>query len=579
MKNLPQLIKIQKRNIKTEIGPITLTYILPSKSSKKEILEQVENVTHLNDLLTMFDGEVHKKIIIQCDDINSGICSVGQIACCMNEDSSMSLLETDIDFDDDDFYFEDCLEIESSSKVEDDKDKFFITYESEFDPDCNNIGETSSMEQMMPRLPKFDYTDFKNLIFVCDGLFTLTEKSLSFIQSFDGNIVVVVPKINKNTTSLTQLTFESDFELYSINSPSNQYLANQFEKLAFDKGFNLDNKINLEKKIEELRRFRGARFQEYDLSIYLDKCIKLINGKHKGIVVLASLKNNIETVDKQVSMTDIVGLDDIKEKIYQELYKNIHIAQRSAEGNPIISSYKHVAFVGNPGTCKTTMARIVAKLYMENNIISNGFYEFGREDIVGRYLGETSQKVSRIFKMAEGGVVFLDEIGALLTGNNTDSFGEEALNTIIRFMENKPSTMVIMATYPKEMKRLLSINPGLQSRLSNIISFPDYTNDHLLNIFTHLAQKSGYVLEKGYEKLVMDYFNKIRSKENFGNGREARRLLDNIISHLSVELIKSSSKRINFITLSSINKGIEDLIRSFILEKKTCPIGFATRKS
>lgn len=569
---MPYLTQIKKRNIKTEAGNVTLKYINPIKQSKEELIERLKNAPHLNELLSLFDSNIHKKIIIQCNNINNGISAVGQIACLMCDFIDRdSVMESDVIFDDDDDIFFDFEEPDNEiddTIVENSIENFAIMYESEFDTNCNSIGETITQEQMLGK-PKLDYSDFKNIIFVADGLFTLTEKSINFLQGFNGNVAVVLPESNKNTSAIQLLTFESDFETIKINNPNIDYFTMQFINLVKERGYKLNKKLNIKNYIRQLINYRGHKFQEYDLSIYLDKNIKNLKGSTKEINELISLK---DTVNVNKSMDDIIGLDEIKDTIYKEIYKNVHINQMEEKGHKSQTSYKHIAFEGNPGTCKTTMARAVAELYQKNNIISNGFYEFGREDLVGRYLGETSQKISRIFRMAKGGVIFIDEFGAIVSDTYGDSYGIEALNALVRHMENNPDTIVIVATYPGELKKILSINPGLQSRFSKIINFPDYTQEELLNIFEFFAIKNGYTIEKGYEAIVLDYFEKIKCNNNFGNGREARKLFEASVSELSLELFNNNSKEIDTLTISSIRNAISSLSNS---NKPKFRIGFS----
>lgn len=558
--NLSGLVEIRRKNIKTESGPITIRYINPIEKNDGEIKAIVNSSPHLKDLSKLLDGQIHNKIILICEDLNFGITAIGKIGKSMiGPLEKLSALETEIDFDDDLFFFDDLEDSNFEETGEEITENFVIAFESEFDPNCNNSGETITMEKTNHHTPMLDYSSFKNVVFVTDGLFTLTQKSVDFLQGFEGNIAVVSSNHNINMTSIEQLTFESNFELFKVQNPSLDFLANQFRNLAIDKGYTISKKINIKSIIADLMKFRKNRFQEYDLSIYLDKSIKMNNLKSKEIKSFPSLIKNNDKITSQVLMGNIVGLEAIKENIFRILYKNIHIRQMAEKGNDILVNYKHMAFEGNPGTCKTTMARAVASLYLENNIVVNGFYEFGREDIVGRYLGETSQKISKIFKMAKGGVIFIDEIGSLLTGDSIDSYGEEALNAIIRNMENDPETMVIIATYPNEMKRLMSVNPGLKSRLSDLIIFPDYCNNQLLEIFKSIALRSGYSLEDGYKDIINRYFDKIRSDENFGNGREARKLFENSISQLSVELFKNKSKDIDIITKTAITNAVSYL--------------------
>lgn len=568
---LPDLVKINKKNIKTEVGTVTLKYI-NIVEYEKTLKEKISNAPHLAELVQLFDDKIHNKIIFTCEDIHSGISAVAQIGCCMEGIlSKKAVMESTIEFDD--VFFDEDENLSSQNK-ENEQDNFVIALESEIDNECNSIGEPSPSEQMQMKMPKIDYSEFKNLIFVADGLFTLTEKSINFIQGFCGNIAVIVPQQNKNEAAIKQLVFESDFEEFNIQSASNSFLAEQFLYLAQIKGFVIDKKVNVQASIDELKRYRGNKFQEYDLSIYLDKNIKLLN-KTKTIKTLIPISGDAKLTSTEL-FKEIVGLESIKETIFQELYKNIHKREMCEKGNTTLPGYKHMAFGGNPGTCKTTMARAISRLYQENNIVSNIFLECGREDLVGRYLGETSQKVAKIFKMAKGGVIFIDEFGAIISESN-DSYGIEALNALVRHMENNPDTMVIVATYPEELERILLVNPGLGSRLSAIISFPNYENMELLEIFKFFSTKSGYTIKDGWESIAIEYFNASRKNTNFGNGREARKLFECAVAKLSVELFYNKSKQIDTLTTSAIESAKNELLKN--TSNKKVPIGFSPKQS
>lgn len=560
----PLPLQICKGVLHFNDSSITSAFLYPTSKSKAVIKNGFSNAPHLKDLIKFFDDNFHDKIILECDDLNFGTSTAGQIACCMktflfNKESKSQKSYFDDDFyanheDDDDYYDENDEDINNI-----DNTFFLVVYESEFDPNCNNIGETTMLKELALNTPKIDYSQYNNIIFVADGIFSLTKKSVDFLQLFSGNVVVVIPSKSKNSNAVNILTFESDFEEAYIKQPDTIFFVRQLKFLALKKGYKFDTNLNLHSAIDKLISFRGVNFQEYDLSFYLDKCIRENQNDYKIIYALHKLKDAENQQSSNEMLNSIIGLKKIKENINETFCKELHYKKMAELGHSSTKNYKHLAFTGNPGTCKTTIARIMAKLYKENNIISNSFFECSREDLVGRFVGETGQKVRTIFENARGGVLFIDEIGSLVSAANDDKFATEALDMIVRHMENHPETMVIMATYPDEFEKILSINPGLKSRISNIINFPDYDNDELLEIFKTMVKEKGYTLEKGYGNLVKDYFSSIRNQKNFGNGREARKLLEKAIGKLAVEQKNKKPRLINKITLSSLRKAIDEL--------------------
>lgn len=385
----------------------------------------------------------------------------------------------------------------------------------------------------------------------------------------------MLPSKTLNENVIDNLIFESDFDYIQVSSPTIEYLENLFRNIATQIGYKICDSINLNLCLLELKNYRSNRFSEADLLTYLDKAIKSLPPDSKKITELPSFGRKVFNQTKPFE--GIIGLEDIKNKIISHIHKFNHLNEMSLAGYGKPHYYKHMAFEGNPGTCKTTMARAASLLYRDHGLVTNGFFEFGRENIVGRYVGETSLKVKRIFDMAKGGVIFIDEIGSLITDGSMDSFGEEALNSIIRHMENNPDTIVIFATYPEEMKKVIDTNPGLQSRISEIISFPDYTSNELINIFKNLALQRGYVLEATMDDILLEYFKSQIGKKIFGNGRDARKLFEASVNHLSLEIAFKDSRPLNKMTVSSVKKAITELHERNTISSKR-PIGFETNR-
>jgi len=220
-------------------------------------------------------------------------------------------------------------------------------------------------------------------------------------------------------------------------------------------------------------------------------------------------------------------------------------------------TFKSIAFMGNPGTGKTSLARIVSKIYSENGITNGVFIETSRAELVGRWLGETSQKVKAVFQKAQGGILFVDEAGNLITSDR-DSYGIEALGAIVKHMDNHPETIVIFATYSQQMEMLFETNEGLRSRCSNIIEFESYDTEQLVQIFKLIATERGYTVAGGYKKIISPYFDKIRNNDTFGNGRDARKLVEAAIGVLAVQ----SKEFTTAIPLSAIRKAVQDSLES-----------------
>ena len=223
----------------------------------------------------------------------------------------------------------------------------------------------------------------------------------------------------------------------------------------------------------------------------------------------------------------MIGLAEVKDIIAQAL--DFHKAQRLFKDKGISSenTARHMVFTGNPGTAKTTVARLFAQIMKDNELLSEGkLYEVGRADLVGKYVGWTAQIVKRKFQTAKGSVLFIDEAYSLVDDKD-GLFGDEAINTIVQEMENnREDIVVIFAGYPDKMKEFLRKNPGLQSRIAFHVPFQDYCPEELFQITRLLAEKKKMTLAQDVEDKLLPVFAAHSEIEEFGNGRFARNLLE-----------------------------------------------------
>ena len=229
-------------------------------------------------------------------------------------------------------------------------------------------------------------------------------------------------------------------------------------------------------------------------------------------------------------LNDLIGLTKAKQLInriisYNKLQKIIR--ERGCETS---CNTMHMVFSGNPGSAKTTVARLFAKIMKEEGLLSTGvFVEVGRGDLIGRYVGHTAPLVKSQFERAKGGVLFIDEAYSLLD-DRKGCFADEAINTIVQEMENKrEDVIVIFAGYKDEMKSFVERNPGLQSRIAHQVEFEDYSTDELCEIAEYIAKKSNYSFSNEALKKLNIIFEKARNTLNFGNGRYARNIFEKAI--------------------------------------------------
>lgn len=232
-------------------------------------------------------------------------------------------------------------------------------------------------------------------------------------------------------------------------------------------------------------------------------------------------------------LNTLIGLEEVKTEI-NSLINLIKVRKmRESYHMPTMDVTYHMVFTGNPGTGKTTVARLVAQIYKELGILSKGhLVEVDRSGLVAGYVGQTAMKVKEVIEKALGGVLFIDEAYSLTNKNDANDFGGEAIDTLVKMMEDhRDDLVVIVAGYKEEMNDFLKANTGLISRFNKFVDFKDYTNEELMDILQMLAEKSGVCLEEEAKNIIMQELEKMSSEKKllFGNGRGVRNTFENIM--------------------------------------------------
>ncbi|MDO4179501.1 MAG: AAA family ATPase [Phascolarctobacterium sp.] len=231
----------------------------------------------------------------------------------------------------------------------------------------------------------------------------------------------------------------------------------------------------------------------------------------------------------------LIGLESVKKLADQIIASTVMDKKRSTINNKIPSSTKHMIFTGEPGSAKTTVARLLAGALKEKGALETGvFVECGRQDLVGKYTGWTAAQVSEKFVQAKGGVLFIDEAYSLASN---DDFGQEAINTIVQEMENhRDDVIVIFAGYPDKMESFLNQNQGLKSRIAFHVDFPNYNVAELVDIFKKMSGDKGFTMEEEGLIIVKEMCEAASSVPDFGNGRFVRNILEQAILKQSERL-------------------------------------------
>ncbi|MDM5327795.1 stage V sporulation protein K [Neobacillus sp. CF12] len=241
----------------------------------------------------------------------------------------------------------------------------------------------------------------------------------------------------------------------------------------------------------------------------------------------------------------LVGMEEMKRMI-KEIYAWIFVNKKREDiGLKARKQALHMMFKGNPGTGKTTVARLIGKLFLKMNVLTKGhLIEAERADLVGEYIGHTAQKTRDLIKKAQGGILFIDEAYSLGRGGEKD-FGKEAIDTLVKHMEDKQHEFIlILAGYSREMDYFLTLNPGLHSRFPLVIDFPNYTIDQLLEIASRMLDEREYTLSHEAEKKLKDHLiwvKAVLSPNSFSNGRYVRNIIEKSIRAQAMRLLLQNS--------------------------------------
>lgn len=410
----------------------------------------------------------------------------------------------------------------------------------------------------------------------------LTDSSFESINILCENIkkfrndVLVILLLPKECTQLKNilyknlgcLSFIEIDEIPADNKRSKQILKN----LAKNKSIQIDNKLfaKLEANKTYLTKELRIIFEEW----FSDKLKTDIYPQYSGVKVIKS--NEINKAAKGTGyeeLMSLIGLGGAKKLINQAI--DFHKVQKYMSAQDVVRERpsQHMVFSGNPGTAKTTVARLFARIMRENELISSGhILEVGRGDLVGKYVGHTADLVKEAFDKAKGGVLFIDEAYSLVD-DRSGSFGDEAINTIVQEMENnRDNVIVIFAGYPDKMEEFLQRNPGLRSRIAFHVPFDDYSTEELSEIADLIAKKKKMQLSEDATKKLGDIFDCAREQVDFGNGRFVRSTLEKAMMAQASRIVKNDMDTLNKTQLCTLIA--EDIEMPEVMQNKRLKVGF-----
>ena len=413
-----------------------------------------------------------------------------------------------------------------------------------------------------------------------DDCFTPSDNGELEAIMFNANMhrdnVLTVIELDDNEESLNEikeLSDKMDFVILKENLVYGQAAKEYLQLLAKKDGIN-----NIESLLDKVVEGEGYHYSNLS-SLY--KTWKEERKKSAFPAYSSFMSNlNIENARKPKGnaykeLQGLIGLENAK-RVIDEAIAYFKMESFMAKRNLKISSpSRHMVFYGAPGTAKTTVARLFAQIMKENGVLSKGeLVEVGRKDLVGKYVGWTAMQVERVFKIAEGSVLFIDEAYSLVDGRDK-LYGQEAINTIVQMMENmRENTIVIFAGYEKEMKEFINQNPGLRSRIPFHVHFPDYSDSELLEILKLVASKNNYSLTEGAECKARDIFKTASLSKDFGNGRFVRNLFEKATMKKALRLSSSLDDFISDTELLTLREEDFEMPEEYSNERKTRVIGF-----
>lgn len=252
-----------------------------------------------------------------------------------------------------------------------------------------------------------------------------------------------------------------------------------------------------------------------------------------------TLTDNGELESALQELDGLIGLQSVKQEVLLSINLLRINKMRKEKGLPELQTSNHMVFTGHPGTGKTTVARIMARIYKCLGVVSKGqLVETDRAGMVAGYMGQTALKTAQVIKNAKGGVLFIDEAYALSSEDGSNDYGKEAIDTLVKGMEDyRDDLVVIVAGYVEEMKKFIAMNPGMRSRFNKYIHFENYSAREMLDIFKLSCDKNRFILSAEAEEAALTFFESNEGDATFGNARGVRNFFDRVVTNQATRIL------------------------------------------